>query len=163
MQHVVAAELAWAATQAGHATLRFNHRGVGASQGRRGDLSARVEDARAALTLLLENSGAPCAVVAALHGAANVALGLAASTPAVRALAFISPLSLEPASLATCGLPIRIILGSLEAWRPPEAVVFALTRNGGGVEVVAHADQRFLRNLPQVGRAVTALLADVHA
>jgi pimeloyl-ACP methyl ester carboxylesterase len=122
-----------------------------------------LEDARAALDLLLENSGASTAVVAALHGGSELALRLAASTPGVRALALVSPLALEPGPLAACGLPIRVILGSLEPWRPSAAVVAALTRNGGAVELVEHADQRFLRNLPQVGRAVTSLMTDVQA
>jgi len=163
MQHVVAAEFAWAATQAGHATLRFNHRGVGASQGERGEASARVEDARAALGLLLENCGAATAVVAALPGAAPVAFSLAASAPQVRALVLVSPSALEARALDALGLPVRVIVGAVEAWRPSDAVSAALTRHGGAVEVIEHADQRFLRSLPQVGRAVTALMADVQA
>ena len=163
MQHIVAAELAWAATQAGHATLRFNHRGVGASQGRRGDLPSRVEDARAALQLLRDNCGAAPAVVAALPGAASVAFALAAASPEIRALALVSPFALDPASLQEVRLPVRVILGALDDWIPSDAVLAALARHGGGVEWIAHADQRFLRNLPQVGRSVTALLDDVQA
>src|SRR2546423_12617205 len=49
----VVAELAWALTRAGHATMRFDYRGVGASRGvsrheagslRIGDVSGEVED-----------------------------------------------------------------------------------------------------------------------
>ena len=43
MDHVVAAEVAWAAATAGHPTLRFNFRGVGASQGEQGDPAARLD------------------------------------------------------------------------------------------------------------------------
>ena len=41
MDHVVCAELAWAAARAGRPVLRFNFRGVGASQGSRGDAASR--------------------------------------------------------------------------------------------------------------------------
>ncbi|MBM4378281.1 MAG: alpha/beta hydrolase [Deltaproteobacteria bacterium] len=164
MQHVVAAELTWAATQAGHATLRFNHRGVGASQGRRGDSHSRLEDAHAALRLLLDNSAAPAAVLAALPGAGPVAFQLASACPhVVRAIALVSPPSVEAQDVESAAVPVRTILGALDAWHPSGAVLAALTRQGGAVDVVEHADQRFLRNLPQVGRAVAALMADVRA
>src|SRR6478672_4831605 len=64
MVHVVCAELAWAAARANHAELRFNFRGVGASQGKRGGGTAQLKDAEAALALVEENVQAPAAVVA---------------------------------------------------------------------------------------------------
>jgi hypothetical protein len=56
-----------------------------------------------------------------------------------------------------------VIVGALESWQPDERVRAALTQVGGELDVVAQADQRFLRNLPQVGRAVVALMAEVQA
>ena len=56
MDHVIAAELAWAAATAGFPTLRFNYRGVGGSQGLAGTGEALVEDAEAAMRVLLENA-----------------------------------------------------------------------------------------------------------
>src|SRR5688572_23837884 len=53
MDHVVWAEVVWAAAMAGFPTLRFNSRGVGASQGQPGDAQAQLEDARAALQLVV--------------------------------------------------------------------------------------------------------------
>src|SRR6185312_2033757 len=50
-------ELAFAFSQAGHPSLRFNFGGVGASQGQSKTLAAQEKDARAALTLLRENAG----------------------------------------------------------------------------------------------------------
>jgi alpha/beta superfamily hydrolase len=163
MQHVVAAELAWAATRAGHATLRFNFRGVGASQGGRGDADERLADATAALQLLADNSGSTSFVVASLPGSEDTAFSLAVARPAVRALALVSPPTLSAASLRRAGRPVRIILGALDSWQPDERVREALTQVGGELDVVEHADQRFLRNLPQVGRGVAALMAEVQA
>src|SRR3954463_13989466 len=73
MDHVVAAELAWAAATAGFPTLGFNFRGVGASQGPRGAPADRAEDARAALQLLGENAGTGAVVVASIWGSAHPA------------------------------------------------------------------------------------------
>lgn len=163
MQHVVAAELAWAATRAGHATLRFNFRGVGASQGARGSADERLADATAALQLLADNSRASTCVVVSLPGSEDTALSLAAAHPSVRALALICPSSLETVAIRRASRPVRVIVGALDPWQPDERTREALTLVGGELDVVEHADQRFLRNLPQVGRGVVALMAEVHA
>lgn len=163
MQHVVAAELAWAATRAGHSTLRFNFRGVGASQGQRGDLSSRAEDAAAALQLLADNSSAGAYVVAALPGSADVAFALAARSPDVRALALVSPPALTAVEVRRFARPLRVITGALDAWTPDEQLRAALSQAGGELDVVEHADHRFLRNLPQVGHGVVALMGEVQA
>ena len=54
--------------------MRFNFRGVGASQGARGE--APEDDVFAAFCLLRDNVGAGAVAAAALGGAAEVALGL---------------------------------------------------------------------------------------
>src|ERR1700694_3261670 len=64
MDHPVAAEVGWAAARAGFPTLRFNFRGVGGSQGVRGDENSRVQDAEAALRALEENAQRVTSVVA---------------------------------------------------------------------------------------------------
>ena len=48
----VIAELAWALTRAGHATMRFNYRGVNLSEGKYAHGEGELEDARAALAYL---------------------------------------------------------------------------------------------------------------
>ncbi|HEX9602795.1 MAG TPA: alpha/beta hydrolase, partial [Myxococcales bacterium] len=64
------AELAWALTRAGFPTLRFDYRGVGASQGRSRhpagggrteDVSDEVEDLRAAVEQLVQSTRAEAA------------------------------------------------------------------------------------------------------
>src|SRR5689334_18160191 len=55
MDHIVGAEVAWAVSQAGHPCLRFNYRGVGASQGKPGRGAALVDEALAALEAAAEN------------------------------------------------------------------------------------------------------------
>lgn len=148
MDHVVCAELAWAAARAGRPVLRFNYRGVGASQGSRGDAGSRVEDAAGALRLLRENTGAVDVAVAAVGGSAEAALALARQYPGIVALVLISP----PAGVlgALAGCPLLCIVGEDEPGRA--GLVASAAEGGGRVEVVVGADARFQRNLPEVGR-----------
>src|SRR5512137_2309925 len=66
MDAPVLAELAWAAARAGHASLRFQHRGRGASTGSV-DPARAPDDARAALAHLAECAG-PVVAAAGLRG-----------------------------------------------------------------------------------------------
>jgi alpha/beta superfamily hydrolase len=81
MDHVLAAQIAWACATSGHPTLRFNFGGVGASQGARGSGDALVDEAQAALTVLEENvAGSPAqgpVAVIAIAGSFEVAAALA--------------------------------------------------------------------------------------
>ena len=148
MDHVVCAELAWAAARAGRPVLRFNFRGVGASQGARGDAGSRIEDGAGALRLLRENTGAADVALAAVGGSAQTALGLLREHPGIVAVALVSP---PPGALAGgAQVPLLCIVGEHEPGRA--ALVSAASEAGGRLEVVPGADARFQRNLPEVGR-----------
>ena len=148
MDHVVCAELAWAAARAGRPVLRFNFRGVGASQGARGDGTSRVEDAAGALRLLRENTGTVDVAVAAVGGSAETAVRLVGEHPGVVAVTLVSP----PPEAVTAGVraPFLCIVGEHEPGRT--GLLAAASEGGGRVEVVSGADARFQRNLPDVGR-----------
>jgi|KBSMisStandDraft_5_1062788.scaffolds.fasta_scaffold07575_6 alpha/beta superfamily hydrolase len=148
MDHVVCAELAWAAARAGRPVLRFNFRGVGASQGPRGDAASRVEDAAGALRLLRENSAAVEVAVAAVGESAATALALVGEHPGIVAVTLVSP---PPGALAgRLTVPLLCIVGEDEPGRA--GLVAAVREAGGRVEVVPGADARFQRNLPEAGR-----------
>jgi hypothetical protein len=148
MDHVVCAELAWASARAGRPVLRFNFRGVGASQGQRGDGDARLEDAAAALRLLRENTTQLDVAVATVGASAETAVRLTSEHPGVVALVLVSP----PASAlgGPLGLPLLCIAGEDE---PGQAGLLAAAAEAGGrVELVTGADARFQKCLPEVGR-----------
>jgi uncharacterized protein len=155
MDHVVAAEAAWAVATSGHPTLRFNYRGVGASQGPRGDAKTRALDAEGALTVLEESADDAPAVVLAIGSSAEVAVVLARRRPTVCGLVFVSPVELDPAELLRVKVPIRVVLATEEGPRP--ALTAALAEVGGEV-VVVDADRAFTRNLSHVGREVAAFV-----
>lgn len=157
MDHVVCAELAWASAREGRPVLRFNFRGVGASQGSRGDGETRREDAAAALRLLRENTAQLDVAVATVGASAETAVLLASEHPGVVALVLVSP----PASALQrrVGVPLLCIAGEDEPGRA--GLLAAATEAGGRVEVVAGADARFQRSLPQVGRVALRWLEGV--
>jgi len=142
MDHVVASELVWALSRAGHPTLRFNFRGVGASPGTRGDGRSQQEDARAALSLLRDNIGSPEALVIALSGSEACALHLAEVSPPPLGIGFIHPSALPKK------LPRTVDLWALVA----EEASSVVSREEVTVVAVAGADATFRKNLPEVGR-----------
>jgi len=153
MDHVLCAELAFAAARAGHATLRFNYRGVGASQGARG--GPLVEDASAALDVALENAQARTAGVAALHGSAAVALALQARRPqATGGLCFIGPRELPLAELRRLTVPLLVVLWAGDVHTPRAPLAEAVAEAGGALELVQDEGPAFPRNLAAVGRLV---------
>jgi hypothetical protein len=152
------AELAWAAARAGHPSLRFQHRGLGASTGRP-DPARALDDALAAWRHLAESvapAGAPLAVAGVGSGCATAA-ALAGAAPAA-GLALLAPPA-WPGPLAGFGGPLLVVLpergGPLEA----AAARAHLPAGRGRVEIVPGADPGFRAGLPLAGRAVAGWLA----
>jgi alpha/beta superfamily hydrolase len=161
MDAPLVAELAWATARAGLPSLRFQHRGVGASQGAH-DEGRALDDALAALEHLLATAPGPV-VVAGVAGGAATALGLARARREVRGVALIDP---SP-PLATAGrargagrLEVRLLaLLPERGAAPSEAALLRLARVGAGrVERIPGADPGFAARLPQVARALVAWL-----
>ena len=167
MDAAAVAELAWASARAGHPSLRFQHRGVGASQGEP-DPALAVVDAAAALDHLVE--GGPASIALAGFGSGcDTAIGLAASlSQAARVsrasrpphrlcgLALIGPAALRPAELK--GWSGRFLLVLPERGRAPRRESLPA---GARLERVPGADAPFRRGLPAMGRAVADWLATV--
>jgi uncharacterized protein len=157
------AELAWALTRAGFPTLRFDYRGVGASQGRSRhsagaarveDVSDELADLRAAVEQLVQTTRAAGACVVGYSFGAAVALA-AAQDDAVERVVLVAP----PTELSDFSALLQV--------RKPTLVVCAhhdalcdrsrlQLPEGAQLAVIAHADHAFLRGLPELGRTVTA-------
>lgn len=189
MDHVVCAELVWAAARAGHPTVRFNHRGIGGSQGKSGQGSELLEDAEAALGLALDNASAAQALVAGvLSGAATARalvdrlgqndpstssgraerpLGVSLSNPfqsplsrtSIAGLLLISPSGIGPEALGELELPFLVVLGEDEPRELRSRWNQAAREAGGELELVPGADVRYQRNLPELGRWAVHLLS----
>lgn len=158
MDHVIGAELAFAAASAGHPTLRFNYRGVGGSQGERGSGEALLQDAEAALGVVLENARSPAAAVAALHGSARVALELRARHPEAAGLCLVSPRAVTARELAGLGRALLVVVGELDSTLSRAELAEAVAAAGGELVVVEGAGAHFHHALPMVGKAVRTWL-----
>jgi alpha/beta superfamily hydrolase len=159
MDHVVAAELAYAVSHQGHPTLRFNFRGVGASQGQRAkDVEALFEDAAAALELAVDNAGGAPVVVASIGASDAVALRLAQER-VVAGLAFIHPSLVVVDDLAALTVEVAVVLPELGETSDRGRWATGLDARGGHLTVIPGATRAYQRHLPMVGKAVAALLA----
>jgi alpha/beta superfamily hydrolase len=160
MDHVVGAELAYALSHAGFPTLRFNYRGVGASQGKKAKTpSELLVDARAAVELARDNADGAWPAVVSIGASDAVALKLAEELP-LPALGLVNPTLVKPADLAALrsDLFVTVIAGAQDDSIDREGFGLELERFDGALELVPGASKTYQRNLPMVGKAIVALL-----
>jgi len=103
------------------ATLRFNFRGVGASEGSYGNLIGECEDARAAAAWLRERTGVGKVALAGYSFGAMVALHAGHDDPDVeRLVAVAPPLSMFGVDfLAGCAKPKLFLIGDRDQFCSP--------------------------------------------
>lgn len=155
MDFVIGAELGFALAKAGHPTLRFNHRGVGASQGVAGSGDPLVEDALAALTLASENAGGARPALVAAGGACEVALEVLRRHPErLAGVGLISPLTVTPEQLPAGDVPLLLVVGSEEPTHGRLALATRVLESGGQFELIEGADATWARGLTELGHAV---------
>jgi hypothetical protein len=140
------AEMAWAAARAGHASLRFQHRGRGASQGTF-DVALAGADAAAALEHLRQTAG-PLVAVAGLGTGCRTALHLA-SQAGMRRAVLVAPEEVGP---VPPGLAVLVLLPEGSSGPAGVGLAGAAAAGGGLVEVVEGADPVFRAGIARVAR-----------
>jgi alpha/beta superfamily hydrolase len=162
MDNPVVNELAYAFHQEGLASVRFNWRGVGGSQGRvTGDLSAGEVDYRAAVDHVAATHPFPVTGAGYSFGAA-VAIRVALDDARVRNLVLVSPpvRLIESLPLEKLGRPIRVIVGGRDPFAPIEQLLECFDLPDTRVDVVPDADHFFaatgLAELHDLARAAVA-------
>jgi alpha/beta superfamily hydrolase len=162
MDSPVVNEIAYAAREAGLASLRFNWRGVGASAGTvSGERSDAESDYRAALTHLLET--VPGVVFAAGYSfGAAAAASVAVGESRVRRLLLVAPppVLLDPTALAEFAGRLQLVVGSNDAIAAAselEEVAASLPR--AIFTAIPDADHFFSQGLAAVGRSARAAFA----
>jgi len=162
MDSPVVAELAWAITRAGHATLRFNYRGVGASEGSWSGGAGEIADCEAALDQLKETTGAPELALAGYSFGAWAATEAARRRADVGALVLVAPPTklFDFTPLREVAARVLVIRASEDALCDPVQVAAAIEPLGPRAEevVVQGADHFFTTGLPQVGRHAARFL-----
>ena len=154
-----------ALTRAGHPTLRFDYRGVGASRGVSGQRagSERIEHLREEVAdlhricehlLATTRMSAACAVGYSFGAA--VALE-AAEDPRIARLVLIAPPTAiyDFAALAAVRKPLLVVCAQHDRYSARGALKLP---EGATLEVIAHADHFFARGLTELGKTVASWL-----
>ena len=161
MENPVVSELAWAATRAGLASLRFNWRGVGASSGEpTGEIGAGCADYGAALAQLAATVPGPLAACGYSFGAV-VALAATADAPGVERWILVAP---PPSLLPAGSRPPRegrtlVAVGEGDQIAPArELAAWAEALSSTQCVVIPEADHFFVSGLRELGGEVAAWL-----
>jgi alpha/beta superfamily hydrolase len=156
LDHPVVNEVAYALYEEGYASVRFNWRGVGGSQGRiSGELAVAEADYRAALEHVWRTVERPLLAAGYSFGAI-AALRAGLRDPRVERLLLVAPPArmLEGVKLEPAGKPIRVIAGARDELASPAALS----------ELLADLPQARLEVIPEADHffAVSGL-AELHA
>jgi uncharacterized protein len=158
MDHPLCAEIAWVAATAGFPTLRFNFRGVGASQGKRSGPQTDLEDADAAVRLLMENAAVASAAALGISGSAATVLELFKLHPGLSGICLVQPVEDVVSDLPRLSIPLLLVIGEADSSIPSAALVASAAEAGGRVEMISHLDAGLGRGLSDVARAVVRWL-----
>lgn len=165
MHSKVVYRAAKAAITAGLPTLRFNFRGVGASEGEYGDGVAELDDVHAVLDFLAARfPGLPVCMMGYSFGCA-VGLAVGATDPRVSVLGGIGvPAGIWDMSfLRDVAKPTLIVQGTHDAFGPQDSVQILFDSLAGAkrLEWVEGADHSFRFHLDQLQEKVRAFLTEI--
>jgi alpha/beta superfamily hydrolase len=151
----------------GFATLRFNFRGVGQSEGEFDNGHGEADDAAAAMRFLTTQSGvrADGAVMAGYSFGAMVAVRAARSQPEVGAIVAVAlPIGMvDPAVLGSIRKPIVLLAGDHDAYCPAKHLTTLAERLGSlaQLKIIAEADHFFSGHEEEISAALEDALAKI--
>ncbi len=172
MDSPVVAELAWAFTRSGHATLRFNYQGVGASGGVRrvsapggttlalSALEPEIADASAAAWHLSQSTAHGSIALCGYSFGAAVALGLALRQPTRSPLLLVAPPTtlFDFSPLASFDRPVWIGFGDRDPYVDSHRLSPLARQSFGHLDVFPGSDHVFTRGLTALGTHAAAWL-----
>jgi alpha/beta superfamily hydrolase len=160
MDNPVVIRAAEVAQAAGYASLRFNFRGVGASNGVHDEGRGERDDVKAAMAALAARlpAEAPVGVIGYSFGAWTAAR---ATRPGDTALGLIAP----PLAMYDFGFlgpgagRVLLVAGTRDTYCPVEALHRVAEATGAEVRVIEGADHFFFEKLYPLGEVIGAWLA----
>lgn len=166
MDSPVVAEIAFASARDQRPTMRFNYRGVGASQGELAgrDTTEEVEDFRAALEELRATTGSRLTVAAGYSFGARVALSAALTDVDLVGVILVAP----PTSLfafddlAGLRMPALLLAGANDEHVDRGRLAEIAAKSGAArIEVIPGANHVFNEGLVPLSRAINTFLASL--
>lgn len=159
MDNGIVAALVEHLARRGAATLRFNFRGVGGSEGGYGFGDGEVADTRAALALLRERSGVAPALAGYSFGAAVALRAALGESTLERVVAVAPPLALGALDALTQSTArLLVIAGEGDTYCPADALRAALPEHAE-VALLAGADHFLAGFEDEVGERAAVFLA----
>ena len=162
MHNNVVSALAHAFQKESIATLRFNFRGVGRSEGSHDEGVAECEDVKAAVTTLLDRQAVSTVVVAGYSFGSMVGLQAGAEDDRVQRLIGVAfPLGLrDPAFLVNVTKPILFISGDRDTYSPIPDLTELVAKISAPkqLEVMSGADHFFMAREGEVAQAAVSFL-----
>ena len=150
--------------QLGYSTLRFNFRGVGASEGEHDGGRGEADDAAAAMAFLLAQPGVRKngAVMAGYSFGAMVALAAGYEHPEIsRMVAVALPLSMTEARMpAGASKPLLLVSGDHDSYSPVAGLTKLQEKIGKAarLEIIKGADHFFGGSEAELSRVIEAAL-----
>ncbi len=161
LDHPVMNEVAYALYRAGFASVRFNWRGVGASQGvSSGDALVAGRDYTAALEHLAASVDGPLLAAGYSFGAA-VALRVALRDERVRSLILVAPpvAMIRELPLEKFEGPLHLVVGQDDTFAPvAELSELVAQLPSARLEVIPKTDHFFARGLAELSELITRTL-----
>ncbi len=166
MDNPVVIRAAEVAQAADYTTLRFNFRGVGASEGVHDKGQGEQEDVRAAMAALAAHlpGGAPVGVIGYSFGAWTAAHAVRPSEPTVPLALVAPPIGMYDWGFLQGGSgKLLLVAGSRDSYCPVEELHRVAAAAGGEAHVVEGADHFFFGKLYPLGEVIGAWLAQARA
>jgi len=162
MDNPVVIRAAEVAQAAGHATLRFNFRGAGASEGVHDKGRGEQEDVRAAMAALATRlpAGSRVGVLGYSFGAAMAARATRPSVPEAPLGLIAPPLGMYDFDfLQTSPGRLLLVAGTADSYCPVEALHRLAAISSAEERIIEGADHFFFGKLYPLGEAIGAWLA----
>ena len=165
MHNKVVYRAAQGLTRAGWETLRFNFRGVGASEGSYDEGRGEIEDFRAALEEAEGHGGLPIVAGGFSFGSA---VALEAIPGDSRIAAFVGvglplvTLSAAPPPMPMSRLPSLFVGGERDTFGPPAMLRKFLAGSGAQIVEIRGADHFLEGKLPELEAAIFTFASSIH-
>jgi uncharacterized protein len=145
------------------ATLRFNFRGVGDSEGEYDGGEGELDDVREAVAFLAGKAGVKSVVLAGYSFGASVSLGAGLTDPAVDRLVLVAlPVAVMTGPSNSTSKPVLLVSGDRDTYSPlePLRTLAGKLGNSARLEILAGADHFFGGYEARLSALIGAALAD---